>query len=245
MPFFALNLADYLSSKTLNCSGLSKLPRFRQITICDALIANVVIFQLTPLIHIKCVVVTTGSSAGFLLAFLSAFSPGDQIGVPNPGYPAYRNMLSALSLQPVLTPAGAQQAYRVTPEALDAAGPLKGLLIASPNNPTGAMLPPAELGVLAQWSEARSVHLISDEIYHGLAFEKECMTARRFSKRPIVVNSFSKYFCMTGWRIGWLIVPDELLRSVECLAQNRSALPQPHAQYRSVQACVRHAGYGP
>jgi aspartate/methionine/tyrosine aminotransferase len=184
----------------------------------------------------KCVVVTTGSSAGFLLAFLSAFSPGDRIGVPNPGYPAYRNMLSALSLQPVLIPAGAEQAYRVTPEALDAAGPLKGLLIASPNNPTGAMLSPAELGVLAQWSEARSVRLISDEIYHGLAFEKECMTARRFSKRPIVVNSFSKYFCMTGWRIGWLIVPDELLRSVECLAQNFHISPPAISQHAALAA---------
>lgn len=187
-------------------------------------------------IDAACVVVTTGSSAGFLLTFLSAFSPGDRIGVPNPGYPAYRNMLCALSLQPVLIPAGARQGYRITPEALDAAGPLRGLLIASPNNPTGAMLSPADLGALAQWSEAHSVRLISDEIYHGLVFDKECVTARQFSKRAIVVNSFSKYFCMTGWRIGWLIVPAELLRPVECLAQNFHISPPAISQHAALAA---------
>ena len=183
-----------------------------------------------------CVVVTTGSSAGFLLAFLSAFSPGDRIGVPNPGYPAYRNMLSALSLQPVLIPAGAQQGYRITLEALDAAGPLRGLLIASPNNPTGAMLLPQEIDALALWCEVRSVRLVSDEIYHGLVFDKECMTASRASRRAIVVNSFSKYFCMTGWRIGWLIVPEELLRSVECVAQNSHISPPAISQHAALAA---------
>jgi len=187
-------------------------------------------------IDAQSVVVTTGSSAAFLLAFLSAFSPGDRIGVPNPGYPAYRNMLAALALEPVLIPAGTGQGYRLTRESLSECGPLKGLLIASPNNPTGTTLASADIRNLARWCEARGIRLISDEIYHGLEFERDCRTAREFSTRGIVINSFSKYFCMTGWRIGWLIAPDELLRPIECLAQNFHISPPAISQQAALAA---------
>ena len=166
------------------------------------------------------VVVTTGSSAAFLLAFLAAFEPGDRVGLAIPGYPAYRNILSALGIEPVLIAVGENAHYQPTPELLASLGRLDGLIVASPANPTGTMIGAAELGRLATWCRDRSIRLISDEIYHGITYETAAATARAYGHEAIIVNSFSKYYSMTGWRLGWMLVPPDLARSVECLAQN-------------------------
>ena len=166
------------------------------------------------------VVVTTGSSAAFLLAFLAAFEPGDRVALAIPGYPAYRNILSALGIEPVLIAVGENTHYQPTPELLASLGRLDGLIVASPANPTGTMIGAAELGRLATWCRDRSIRLISDEIYHGITYETAAATARALGREAVVVNSFSKYYSMTGWRLGWMLVPPDLARSVECLAQN-------------------------
>jgi aspartate/methionine/tyrosine aminotransferase len=167
------------------------------------------------------VVVTTGSSGGFLLAFLAAFEAGDRVALAAPSYPAYRNILTALGLVPVELPAGPEQRYQPTPELLSAAGPLDGLIVASPNNPTGTMLSPDGLAALARHCEANGIRLVSDEIYHGIVYgEVPAATALASSETAIVINSFSKYFSMTGWRLGWAVLPADLVRAVECLAQN-------------------------
>ena len=166
------------------------------------------------------VVVTTGSSAAFLLAFLAAFEPGDRVALAIPGYPAYRNILSALGIEPVLIAVGEDTHYQPTPELLASLGRLDGLIVASPANPTGTMIGAAELGRLATWCRDRSIRLISDEIYHGITYETAAATARALGREAVVVNSFSKYYSMTGWRLGWMLVPPDLARSVECLAQN-------------------------
>jgi aspartate/methionine/tyrosine aminotransferase len=166
------------------------------------------------------VVVTTGSSAAFLLAFLAAFEPGDRVGVAVPGYPAYRNILSALEIEPVLIAVGENAHYQPTPELLADLGRLDGLVIASPANPTGTMISAADLARLAAWCRDAGIRLISDEIYHGITYETAAATARAYGNEAVIVNSFSKYYSMTGWRLGWMLVPPDLARSVECLAQN-------------------------
>ncbi len=166
------------------------------------------------------VFVTTGSSAGFLLAFLSAFDLGDRIALPAPGYPAYRNILSALGFEPVLLPANSSCAYQPNVELLQKCGPIKGLIIASPSNPTGSMINADALSSLYSWCEENGIRLISDEIYHGITFDRPATTVRSFGKNAIIINSFSKYFSMTGWRLGWMVLPNDLVRSVECLGQN-------------------------
>jgi len=166
------------------------------------------------------VVVTTGSSAAFLLAFLAAFEPGDRVGVAVPGYPAYRNILSALDIEPVLIAVGENARYQPTPELLADLGRLDGLIIASPANPTGTMISAADLARLAAWCRDHGIRLISDEIYHGITYETAAATARAYGREAVIVNSFSKYYSMTGWRLGWMLVPPDLARSVECLAQN-------------------------
>jgi len=166
------------------------------------------------------VVVTTGSSAAFQLAFLAAFEPGDRVGVAIPGYPAYRNILAALDIEPVLIAAGENAHYQPTPELLADVGRLDGLVVASPANPTGTMIHAVDLARLAEYCRERGIRLISDEIYHGITFETAAATARAYGKAAVIVNSFSKYYCMTGWRLGWMLVPPDLARSVECLAQN-------------------------
>ena len=170
------------------------------------------------------VAVTPGSSGGFLLAFLAAFDPGDRVALAAPGYPAYRNILSALGLEPVPVEVGPNAQYQPNPELAAACGDIAGLIVASPANPTGTMIPPAELARLAAWCHERGVRLVSDEIYHGITYESPAQTARAFGPGDrggaIVVNSFSKYYSMTGWRLGWMVVPPDLARSVECLAQN-------------------------
>ncbi len=166
------------------------------------------------------VVVTQGSSGAFLLSFLSSFEPGDRVALAAPGYPAYRNILSALGFEPVDLLADLEHRFQPTVELLQRAGDVAGLILASPSNPTGTTVSGAELRALAQYCQTRGIRLISDEIYHGIAFEGETATAAACSDSAIVINSFSKYFSMTGWRLGWMVVPPDMLRPIECLAQN-------------------------
>ncbi len=169
------------------------------------------------------VVVTTGSSAGFILAFLSMFEPGDRVAVAVPGYPPYRHILTALGCEPVLIETTAATRWALTGEALIAAHrkrPLKGVLAASPANPTGTMMTAEALADLIAAAQDAGIRFISDEIYHGLDYAFPATAAARLSDQAVIINSFSKYFCMTGWRIGWMVVPPSLLRPVERLQQN-------------------------
>lgn len=167
------------------------------------------------------IVVTTGSSAGFVLAFLSAFDAGDRIALADPGYPGYRNILHSLNVTPVGLAASQETRFQPVPEMLDGEkDALDGLIVASPSNPAGTMISAPELERLADACREREIRLISDEIYHGICYGEPGETALKFDQRSIIISSFSKYFSMTGWRIGWMVVPEELLRSVECLAQN-------------------------
>jgi aspartate/methionine/tyrosine aminotransferase len=170
------------------------------------------------------VTVTTGSSGGFMLAFLSAFDAGDRVALADPGYPAYRNILAALGIDAVSVPASAAERYQPTPAALDRiareTGDIDGLIVASPANPTGTMLLPDDMAALCAYCDDRGIRLISDEIYHGITYEAPGTTALGHTANAFVVNSFSKYYSMTGWRVGWMIIPEDLQRSVECLAQN-------------------------
>ena len=167
------------------------------------------------------IVITTGSSAGFLLAFLAAFAPGDRVAVAAPGYPAYRNILTALGVECVLVPVGPRSRWQLTFEVLaEVEGRLDGVVVASPSNPTGSMLSAAELADLAAWCEGRGVRLISDEIYHGIVYDQAAGSAITAGGHAVIINSFSKYYAMTGWRLGWMVLPDDLVRGVECLQQN-------------------------
>lgn len=177
------------------------------------------------------IVVTTGSSGAFVLSFLAAFDAGDAVGLAVPGYPAYRNILSALGVEPVLIPVGPETRFQPTVEVLERLDRrLDGLIIASPSNPTGSMLAPEELAAVAEWCEANGVRLVSDEIYHGITFGTPAASAANVP-HALVVNSFSKYFSMTGWRLGWMVVPEDLLRAVECLAQNLFISPPALSQF--------------
>jgi aspartate/methionine/tyrosine aminotransferase len=167
------------------------------------------------------IVVTTGSSGGFMLAFLSAFDAGDRIALAEPGYPAYRNILQALDLEVVGVPATAAERYQPVPAALERLdGPIDGLIVASPANPTGTMLSAEEMRELAAYCADHGIRLISDEIYHGITYSMPGTTALSVTDDAFVINSFSKYYSMTGWRVGWMVIPEDLHRSVECLAQN-------------------------
>ena len=169
------------------------------------------------------VVVTTGSSGGFILAFLALFEAGDRVALANPGYPPYRHILSALGCEPALIETSADTRWALSATALIAAHrrtPLKGVVIASPANPTGTMMDADALARLIAVAEAEGIRVISDEIYHGLDYAFTAETAANVSERVVVINSFSKYFCMTGWRIGWMVVPDSFVRPIERLQQN-------------------------
>src|SRR4051794_24418907 len=171
------------------------------------------------------VVVTTGSSGGFILAFLSMFEPGDRIAVAVPGYPPYRHILTALGCEPVLIETSSENRHALTGEALLAAhrkAPLKGVLVGSPANPTGTMMSREALASLMTAAESNGIRFISDEIYHGLDYAFPAVTAAELSPYALVINSFSKYFCMTGWRVGWMVVPAPLVRPIERLQQNLS-----------------------
>ena len=166
------------------------------------------------------VVVTTGSSGGFVLAFLAAFEAGDRVAMATPGYPCYRNILAALGVIPVEIAVGPESRFQPTPAQLEAAGPLDGLIVASPANPTGTMIPAPELKALVEYCHRRGIRLISDEIYHGITYGQPAISALGFGDEVVALNSFSKYFSMTGWRLGWMVLPEALIRPVECLAQN-------------------------
>lgn len=181
------------------------------------------------------VVVTTGSSGGFLLAFLAAFDVGSRVGLARPGYPAYRNILHALGCEVVDLPCGPDTRYQPTVEMVERLG-LDGLIVASPANPTGTMLEPGELAALATWCAGHGVRLISDEIYHGITYAGRTTSSWQTDRGGIVVNSFSKYFSMTGWRIGWLLVPDDLVDVVDALAGNLAICPPAPAQYAALAA---------
>jgi aspartate/methionine/tyrosine aminotransferase len=169
------------------------------------------------------IVVTTGSSGAFILGFLAMFEPGDRVAVTVPGYPPYRHILTALGCEPVLIETSSETRHALTGEALLAAHrrtPLKGVLVGSPANPTGTMMSREALTSLIAAAEGAGIRFISDEIYHGLDYAFPAETAVRFSDSALVINSFSKYFCMTGWRVGWVLAPSALVRPIERLQQN-------------------------
>lgn len=188
------------------------------------------------------IAVTTGSSGAFQLGFLAAFNPGDRVALANPGYPAYRNILTALGIEVVELPTTIESRYQPTIEMLDAAardgGPLAGLIIASPANPTGSMLTREELHALYSWCARNSTLLVSDEIYHGITYPSEGAvdprgtSAMQFGDKALVINSFSKYWGMTGWRLGWAILPEYLVKPFEALASNFAlSAPSPAQEF--------------
>ena len=185
------------------------------------------------------VVLTTGSSGGFLLTFLSCFDVGDRVAMASPGYPCYRNILSALGCEVVEIECGPQTRFQPTVQLLaELDPPIKGVIVASPANPTGTVIEPDELAAIARWCEASGVRLISDEVYHGLVYPGAPATscAWETSRNAVVLNSFSKYFAMTGWRLGWMLVPEDLRRAVDCLTGNFTICPPVLPQYAAVAA---------
>ena len=185
------------------------------------------------------VAVTTGSSGGFMLAFLAAFDAGARVALARPGYPAYKNILAALGCEVVELACGPATRYQPTVEQLEALeGPLDGLVVASPANPTGTMIREEELAALAAWCEAHDVRLVSDEIYHGITYggPAPSTAAQYLDRGAVVVNSFSKYWAMTGWRLGWMLLPDDLVAAVDALAGNVALCPPALAQHAGVAA---------
>jgi len=185
------------------------------------------------------VIVTTGSSAGFVLAFLSLFDPGQRVAITAPGYPAYRNILEALGLEPVVIPLTRVDGWRLTAAAVEEAhalSPLHGVLAMSPANPSGTMIGPGPLAALGDACRRRGLWFVSDEIYHGLTYTEPATTALASDDDAVVINSFSKYYCMTGWRIGWIVVPDPLVRPIERLAQNLYISPPYLSQVAALAA---------
>ena len=180
------------------------------------------------------VVTTVGASGAFILAFLAAFDAGQRVALAEPCYPAYRNILTALGIEVVPLASDAEHRFQPTIELLEAAGPLHGLVVASPSNPTGTMLAPGELATIAAWCEGTGVRLISDEIYHGITYGREAASAVTSAGHAVVVNSFSKYFAMPGWRLGWMVVPEDLLRAVESLSQNLFISPPCLSQHAAI-----------
>jgi aspartate/methionine/tyrosine aminotransferase len=169
------------------------------------------------------IAITTGSSAAFILAFLALFEPGDRVAVACPGYPPYRHILTALGCEPVLIEVSAGSRWEISVDQLletHRRTPLKGVLVASPANPTGTMMRAEALAELIAAAEGEGIRFISDEIYHGLDYAFPAATAAQFSDQAVIINSFSKYFCMTGWRVGWMVAPDALVRPIERLQQN-------------------------
>jgi len=190
------------------------------------------------------VVLTTGSSGGFLLAFLACFDVGDRVAIASPGYPCYRNILSALGCEVVEMPCGPETRFQPTVAMLaELDPPVHGVIVASPANPTGTVIPPGELAAIASWCDDTGVRLISDEVYHGLVYPgaPDTSCAWQTSRNAVVANSFSKYYAMTGWRLGWLLVPAELRRAVDCLTGNFTICPPVLPQYAAVAAFTPEA----
>ncbi|MEU2043075.1 pyridoxal phosphate-dependent aminotransferase [Nocardia niwae] len=193
-------------------------------------------------VHPDDVVVTTGSSGAFSLIFLAAFDPGDTVVVARPGYPAYRNTLTALGCRVLELDCGAQTRFQPTVAMLEALPePPAGLVVASPANPTGTMIAPAELAALARWCEEHGTLLISDEIYHGITYDSAgadnaTSSAWETSRESVVIGSVSKYFSMTGWRLGWMLVPSGLRPALQRLASNLTVCPPAISQYAALHA---------
>ncbi len=181
------------------------------------------------------VMVTAGASGACVLAFLAAFEVGDRVAVAEPGYPCYRNMLTASGVEPVGVPVGPDTDFKLTPASLEAAGPLDGVVVGSPANPTGTVFDAGELEAVAAWCGRNGTRLVADEIYHGITYERPAPTAAPHTEH-VVVNSFSKYFSMTGWRVGWLLAPDDLHDALERLAQNLYISPPTLAQHAALAA---------
>jgi aspartate/methionine/tyrosine aminotransferase len=182
------------------------------------------------------VVITSGSSGGFILTFTSLFDTGDRVGIGAPGYPSYRQILKALDLTPVDLPTSIEN--RLQPVPSDFADmDLQGLLVASPGNPTGTMLDHGAMSALIDATQGQGASFISDEIYHGIEYEKKAVTALEISNDAYVINSFSKYFSMTGWRVGWMVVPEDHVRVVERIAQNMF-ICAPHASQVAALAAM-------
>ncbi|KMO79684.1 aspartate aminotransferase [Mycolicibacterium chubuense] len=185
------------------------------------------------------VVITTGSSGGFLLAFLACFDAGDRVAIASPGYPCYRNILTALGCEVVELPCGPDTRFQPALAMLtELDPPVAGVIVASPANPTGTVIPPDELAAIAGWCASSGVRLISDEVYHGLVYPGAPATscAWETSRESVVMNSFSKYFAMTGWRLGWMLVPRELRRAVDRLTGNFTICPPVLPQLAAVAA---------
>ncbi|MDW3218720.1 MAG: aminotransferase class I/II-fold pyridoxal phosphate-dependent enzyme [Acidimicrobiales bacterium] len=166
------------------------------------------------------VMFTVGASGAFVAAFLAAFDVGDRVVVPTPGYPCYRNALAALGCEVVDLPTTIDDRFQPTVAQLDALGPVDGLVLSSPSNPTGTMLDPERMAAVCEWCRANDVWFVSDEIYHGITYGQAAPTALEFDRDAIVINSFSKYFSMTGWRLGWMIAPDPLRTALTRIGQN-------------------------
>ncbi|TDE88809.1 aminotransferase class I/II-fold pyridoxal phosphate-dependent enzyme [Occultella glacieicola] len=192
------------------------------------------------------VAITTGSSGAFVLAFLAAFDAGDRVALASPGYPAYRNILTALGCEVVQVECGPEHRFQPTPELLEGAGPLDGLILASPANPTGTMVSRTELTALTDWCRGNGVRLVSDEIYHGITYpadragltgpDSRGVCAWELDRSGVVISSFSKYWGMTGWRLGWALVPADLRTAVDALAGNVALCPPTPAQRAAVGA---------
>lgn len=185
------------------------------------------------------IAITNGSSAAFVLSFLSLFDAGDRVGLPSPGYPCYRQILSALGQQPVMLETTEASRWMPTASQVDEAitrDGLSGLLIASPSNPTGTVIEPQRLAEIIEVCQRRGIWFVSDEIYHGLTYDAPAETALRYSDDAVIINSFSKYFSMTGWRVGWMVVPERLVRTVERLAQHFYISPPAVAQVAALGA---------
>jgi len=183
------------------------------------------------------IVVTTGSSAGFTALFLAAFDAGDTVAMSRPGYPAYRNTLQALGVRVVELDCGPDTRYQPTVAMLEALPePPAGLVVASPSNPTGTIIDPEELAAIARWCQDHGTLLVSDEIYHGISFGRRCASAWETSRESVLVGSLSKYFSMTGWRAGWLVLPEHLVRPVEVLVGNLNICPPAVSQVAAVGA---------
>ena len=187
------------------------------------------------------IAVTLGASGAFTLAFLACFEAGDRVAVPTPGYPCYRNTLRALGVDVVDVPVGSESRFQPSAQILESVGPIDGLVVASPSNPTGTMLLPDELKDLIRWCKAQGVRLVSDEIYHGITYGTSAPTAVAEWDEAVVVNSFSKYFSMTGWRLGWLVLPLDLVSPVERLAQNAFIAAASVSQHAALGAVESHS----
>ncbi|MFP4097641.1 MAG: aminotransferase class I/II-fold pyridoxal phosphate-dependent enzyme [Alphaproteobacteria bacterium] len=178
------------------------------------------------------IVITNGSSCGFILAFICAFDAGDKVALITPTYPAYRNFLKALSIEVIEIEGKAGNGYQPTVELLEKSGErFDGLIINSPSNPSGTLIDEGELIRLCQWCDKKGVRLISDEAYHGITYEEKAGTALKYSRNAIILNTFSKYFAMTGWRLGWITMPDNLTNRAKKISENFFVAPPTLSQH--------------